>query len=102
MDGKEERERGRKREIRGATEEEWEEDWFTVIRLQRQVLRQGNYFTACATVIISPLCMLRMVLILLSEPQLKQITHVLTDRTAQNEFRREQNCNCTDLLFPNF
>lgn len=78
-------------EGREILEEGWEDNnWFIVIRLQRQVLRQGNYFTACATVIISPLCMLRMAPILMSEPQLKQITHVLTDWAAQNEFKENK------------
>lgn len=33
-----------------------------LFRLQRQVLRRGNYLTACAIVIISLPCMLKMVL----------------------------------------
>ena len=71
MAGKEGREGGRKegREKGGEGQRKGgRKTGLLLFRLQRQVLRRGNYLTACATVIISPPCMLRMVLKLMSEP----------------------------------
>lgn len=60
--GKEEREKGGEglRKSRRKTA-------LLLFNLQGQVLRKGNYLTACATVIISPPCLFRMVLTLMSE-----------------------------------
>ena len=70
MAGKEGRKTGRKegREKGGDQQrKDRRKTGLLLFRLLRQVLRRGNYLTACATVIIFPPCMLKMVLTLMSE-----------------------------------
>jgi len=67
MAGEEGREKGRKKGGEGQRKG-GRKTGLLLVRLQRQVLRRGNYLTACATVIISHPYMLMMVLTVMSEP----------------------------------